>query len=152
MKRHIALDANLTILLVVGLTDPRLISKHKRLKAYDLKAWTLLKEAIGNSAGVLVTPNTLSEASNLLRQIGDPDKTRIMNTFRAFIQSAKETHVTSNDASSRNEFIRLGLADCALLEVAKDDILILSVDVGLCLAAQTAGYEAWNFIHTWKGP
>ena len=39
------------------------------------------------------------------------------------------------------------MSDAALLEVAKDDIAILSADFDLCLAAEIAGYPTVNFNH-----
>jgi len=147
MRKTLALDSNLLVLLVVGLTAPRYISVHKRLKEYVVDDFEILKQLISESAGVVVTPNALSEASNLLRHINEPAKTEIGVAFRKLIQTIREIYVSSVDASSRDEFLGIGLADTALLEVSKQDIMILSVDLNLCLAAQAAGYPAINFNH-----
>jgi hypothetical protein len=147
MRKTIALDANLLVLLVVGLTERKYISVHKRLKEYSVADFELLEAMISESAGLAVTPNALSEASNLLRQINEPAKTQIANAFRALIKRIDEIYVTSVDASSRREFLRIGLSDSALLEVSKKNIMVLSVDLELYLAALAAGYEAVNFNH-----
>jgi hypothetical protein len=84
---------------------------------------------------------------NLLRQINEPAKTQIAIAFRELIKKTNEIYVTSADASSRSEFLRIGLSDSALLEVSKKNIVILSVDLERYLAALTAGYEAVNFNH-----
>ena len=76
MRKIIALDANLLVLLIVGLTDRRLIASHKRLKEYTVDDFDLLERLISASAGIAVTPNVLSEASNLTRQIGGPARNR----------------------------------------------------------------------------
>jgi hypothetical protein len=147
MPKTIALDANLLVLLVVGLTERNYISVHKRLKAYSVADFELLSALISASAGVAVTPNSLSEASNLLRQISEPAKRQIAIKFRELIKRTDEIYVTSADASSRTEFLRIGLSDSALLEVSKKNIVVLSVDLDLCTAALAAGYEAINFNH-----
>jgi hypothetical protein len=147
MKKPVVLDANLTILLVVGLTDPAYISRHKRLQEYDIASLNLLKGIIAASGGVMVTPNTLTEASNILRYVAEPAKSLIGRTFENFIQRAEETYITSAGAASREQFLSLGLADCALLEIAKNDVAILSVDLDLCIAAEIAGYSVVNFNH-----
>ncbi len=147
MRKTIALDANLLVLLVVGFTERKYISVHKRLKEYSVADFELLAAMISESAGLAVTPNALSEASNLLRQINEPAKTQIANAFRALIKRMDEIYVTSVDASSRHEFLRIGLSDSALLEVSKKNIVVLSVDLDLYLAALAAGYEAVNFNH-----
>jgi hypothetical protein len=135
------------VLLVVGYTDETIVSRHRGLQKYDLAALRLLKAAIEPFEELLVTPNALTETSNILRQIRDPDKKRIAAVFKAFIQRSKETYVSSSRASSRTEFLRLGLSDAVLLEVAKDDIFFLTVDGALYAAALAAGYDAVNFNH-----
>jgi len=153
MRKMIALDANLLVLLVVGLTERKYISIHKRLKEYDLTDFDQLKALISHSAGIAATPNALSEASNLLRQINEPAKTQIAIAFRELIKSTREIYVKSVDAASRTEFLRIGLSDSALLEVgkttevSKKNMVILSVDLDLYIAACAAGYEAINFNH-----
>jgi hypothetical protein len=153
MRKVIALDANLLVLLVVGLTERRYISIHKRLKEYDVADFDQLNALISHSAGIAATPNALSEASNLLRQIGEPAKTQIAVAFRELIKVTSEIHIKSVDAASRTEFLRIGLSDSALLEIgrsmeiSKKNMVILSVDLDLYLAACAAGYEAINFNH-----
>jgi hypothetical protein len=128
MRQTIALDANLLVLLVVGLTNPGYIEKHRRLKAYRVEDFEILAHTIAESAGVVVTPNALSEASNLLRQIEDPARTAIGAAFQRLISNTKELYIESAAASARNEFLRFGLADNVLLEVAKNNIVVVSVD------------------------
>jgi hypothetical protein len=70
MRKTIALDANLLVLLVVGLAEPRYIPLHKRLKAFTVDDFKLLTKMIAASAGMAVAPNALSEASNLLYKGG----------------------------------------------------------------------------------
>jgi hypothetical protein len=161
MRKTIALDTNLLVLLVVGLTARKYISMHKRLQAYTEADYDLLKAFISVSAGVAVTPNVLSEASNLLRQIREPAQTRIAAVFRNLIMSMTtdskggglhEIYIRSADASSRSEFIRLGLSDSALLEINKNNVVVLSADFLLYHAACAAGYEAMNFNHEREKP
>jgi hypothetical protein len=96
---------------------------------------------------MVVTPNTLSEASNLLRQINEPARSQISLVFNALIRKHEEIYIRSSDASSRQEFAYLGLSDSALLEASKKDVLILSVDHKLCVAAAVANYPVLNFNH-----
>lgn len=147
MRPNVALDANLLVLLVVGLTDAALISRHKRTREYMREDFEQLVAYLAQAARVVVTPNVLSEASNLLRQTDEGSSAAISQVFRAFIGAAQERYVPSKGAAERPEFIRLGVADCALLELGRADLLLLSVDVKLCLAAQAAGYPAQNFNH-----
>lgn len=52
-------DANLLVLLVVGLTDKNLISKHKRVnRKFDADDFELLCSLLGQFPRLLVAPNT----------------------------------------------------------------------------------------------
>lgn len=59
-------DANLLTLLVVGSLEPELITKHRRLQGYFREDFDILVGLLENVDKTFVTPNTLTEASNLL--------------------------------------------------------------------------------------
>ena len=69
-------DANLLVLLVAGSVDRRIIAKHRRLREFTEEDYEALMEFVGQANAVLVTPNTLTEASNLLAQHEDPERLR----------------------------------------------------------------------------
>jgi hypothetical protein len=148
MKRQtLVLDANLIVLLVVGLADENAVPVHKRTRAYSINDFRLLLKVISEYQELAALPNALSEASNLLEFEGDGLPEKVFGRFSQFISTSKEIYVPSLDASRRSEFRRLGLTDAATLESAKANVHILSADVGLYLAAIEAGYSAANFTH-----
>jgi hypothetical protein len=137
----------LLTLLVVGLTNRKYISVHKRLTEFTEDDFDLLIETLDKVGTLVATPNTLTEASNWLRYIREPARSEIQDTFRKFINGYREIAIDSRSACARTEFIRLGLADCAVLEVARDDVVILSTDLDLYLAALASNYACINFNH-----
>ena len=142
------IDANLLVLLIVGNTDKTLISKHRRLRGYSVEDYDILIDALSQAERIFITPNTLTEASNLLSQHGDPERSLIFDTFRAFIHDNIEVMVRSEVASSRSEFNRLGLTDSALLEGVSEETPLITVDIELYLAALQEGRNrALNFAH-----
>ncbi len=142
------LDANLLVLLVVGATDQALVRRHRRLQAFDPDDYELLVELLGNYPQVLVTPNTLTETSNLLSQHAEPQRSRFFDTFRSLIEINKEIVVASVEASGNASFRRLGLTDAALLEVVTADTPLITVDLDLYVAALAkAPGAAINFTH-----
>jgi hypothetical protein len=145
--KTLVLDTALLTLLIVGLTDRKYIAAHKRLSQFVEEDFDLLVTALERAETLVVTPNTLTEASNWLRQIKEPARAQIQKVFEAFIHRYREIYVPSADASKRAEFIRLGLTDSAILEVAKSDVVVLSTDLDLCIAAEIAEYAAVNFNH-----
>ena len=142
-------DACLLVLLVVGATSPRIIAKHKRLDGYSSGDFDLLKEVIELGGGrVYVTPNTLTEASSLLRQHGEPERTALVEKLAELIEHSEEIVVVSARAAQNEHFVRLGLTDAALLETISAERPLLTVDLDLYLAAlQTNTQAAANFHH-----
>lgn len=84
---------------------------------------------------VYVTPNTLTETSNLLAQHREPERSLFFDRLRLIIQESEEITVASTTASQRPEFRRLGLTDAALLEAVTADTPLLTVDLALYLAS-----------------
>ena len=142
----IVLDANLLLLLVVGLTSRAYISKHKRLQGYEELDFDLLICLIG-SADVIVTPNTLTETSNLVGQIREPARKQIYQRIRQMLTRLEERYIQSARAAEYKEFPRLGLADAAQLDVTGESHTLLTSDLDLYLAATARGLKAANFNH-----
>lgn len=145
---RLLIDANLLVLLVVGMTARRLVSKHKRLREFSEDDYDLLTALISAVDEVVVTPNTLTEASNLLKQHRDPERSRFLDGLKAVIKGGREITVPSADASDNPAFRRLGLADAAILEIVSKDTKLLTVDLDLWKAASSRGSNAAeNFWH-----
>lgn len=141
-------DSNLLVLLVVGNVGRDLIRKHKRLQAFTVEDYHTLKHLLGSVDQVFVTPNTLTETSNLLAQHREPDRSRFFDMLHHVIQTSREVVVTGADASSHNAFNRLGITDAALLEIVSARTPVVTVDIDLYLAAWAQAPEtALNFAH-----
>lgn len=148
MRPYLAVDTNLLVLFVVGATALDYISKHKKLyNEFCASDYAFLQDTIANSSGIIVTPHVLAETSNLLAYVGEPAKSEIFMVFKAMIAETKETLIRSAQASTRDEFSRLGLTDAALLELCGDDVILLTCDTDLWLAALNKGLQALNFTH-----
>ena len=146
MSRKLLLDANLLVLFCVGCADRRYIQLHKRLGAYTRADFELLLEFIENYDGLLVTPNTFTEASNLALQIKEPARSDISHCLAAFADIEMEEYVPSKQVVKRQEYAFLGLSDTAQLELSTPCDL-LTADAKLYLAAVHSGQTAYNFTH-----
>lgn len=131
----------------MGLTSPNYIGRHKRLDAFDRQDHEILQSLLGNSAYVVVTPNVLSEASNLLRHIAEPARSQIMRQFAQIIPKTAEHYVPSADAARSPSFLRLGLADAANLIAASAKDTLLTADFDLWGEAERLGRKVVNFNH-----
>ena len=142
------IDAGLLVLLIVGSVGRNLIEKHRRLRGYSAEDFDILVDLLDPVDQVFVTPNTLTEASNLLAQHGDPERSRFFDRLRQFIQDSNEIVVASVDAAGNNAFPRLGLTDAALLEVITEETPLITVDFHLYMAALDKDIgTAINFAH-----
>ncbi len=72
--RTVLLDTNLLLLYLVGSCAPEWILRHKRTASYRLEEFKPLCEILSRGRNLVVTPNILTETSNLARQIGDPKR------------------------------------------------------------------------------
>ncbi|MCY3823217.1 MAG: PIN domain-containing protein [Nitrospinae bacterium] len=142
------IDANLLVLLIVGRVGEEFIAKHGRLQQFVVEDYRILRNLLDIVDRVFVTPNTLTETSNLLAQHGEPERSRFFDQLRFTIEESREIHVVSEVASQNREFKRLGLTDAALLEVATVETPLLTVDLDLYRAALSKGRDtAVNFTH-----
>ena len=151
MPSTLFIDANLIVLLVVGLAGHELIARHRRTRTFTVEDYDRLIQAISRVGELRMTPNTLTEASNLLGQHGEPQRSQLLLTLRALIERSPETVVASADAARSAAFPRLGLTDAALLEVVSADAPLLTVDLDLYAAALASGEEAAINFNRWRG-
>ena len=97
---------------------------------------------------MFVTPNTLTEASNLLAQHGEPERSMLLRTLRGLVEESRETVVASKGAAGHRMFVALGLTDVVLLEAVSSNRPLLTADLPLYLAALESGWQsAINFNH-----
>jgi hypothetical protein len=147
VRNNIILDANLLLLLLVGLASPVYIARHRRLRAYSEPDFELLKELLAPASKIVVTPNTLTETSNLAGQIAEPARSHIYAEFRALFGNAliEERYLEAKVVVQRTEFTQLGLTDCTLLDLLKEPHTLLTADLDLFVAASKQGLRAENF-------
>lgn len=141
------IDANLLVLLVVGSVDRQLVGKHRRVRAFTQEDYGRLLQMTGALNRLFVTPNILTEASNLLESKKD---CRFLDRLRIFIDESEETILASSKAARHSRFPELGLTDAVLLEIVSEQRPLITVDFDLFLAAVSAkgAKAALNFTHS----
>lgn len=145
MKKAITIDTNLLVLLIVGLTDPAYIDRHKRLAGvYSQGGFRNLEALVANASRLVITAHILTEASNLLRQTSEPMRSKVMERLGTFIAEADEAMIPSRIAADSPNFIRLGLTDAVILTLDPAEIQVFTVDHDLHSACSRAGFEVLN--------
>jgi hypothetical protein len=141
------LDANLLVLLVVGGASTSFIGKHKRLRAFTVEDYRLLVGILRSASPLILTPNTVTEASNLSRQIAEPARSRVMLVLRSLIRDVAEVYTKSREAVEHAAFPAIGITDAVLLNEFHRDATLLTVDHDLYQRALRSGRRAINFNH-----
>ena len=146
MAGSLLIDANLLVLWAVGSVSPSLIPRHKRLaNTYRESDHQLLVDFLGVYDGLVVTPNALTEAANIAKQISEPARGQISEFIAEIAEKAKEIYVPSATAVGRSEYRFLGLSDAAILEV--QDVHLLTNDLDLYVSWGGQGKTCFNFTH-----
>jgi hypothetical protein len=148
---NIIIDTQLLLLFVVGTTGRSYIRKHKRLQAYSEADFDLLREVIAPFDSIVVTPNTLTETSNLLGYIHEPMRSEVFAVFGTIVQYTDERYVESRAICDRREFVLLGLTDTALLDLSSGGNILLTSDFELYRVGAKDGAINFNHIREARG-
>jgi hypothetical protein len=145
--RSVVLDTNLLLLLIVGTLDRRLIAKHKRTQKFTPDDYDLLRRFLSRYPAIVVTPNVVTETSNLLRQTAEDTARRLLAVLARLLPKLDERFIASTDAAAVPGFLFLGITDAAILHSPPPDSLLLTDDLPLFLQASRLGRTAVNFTH-----
>jgi hypothetical protein len=145
----ILLDANLLLLITVGMYDPGLIGR-KRLDTFSVDDFELLQAFLATFPQNLTTPHLIAEVSNLADQCVPKRQHRQFREFlREHFKQFDEHWMTSTELAGTEAFLRLGLSDAAVCQLAGQHqrTVVFSVDAELCMMLWNLGLSAENFNH-----
>ena len=148
LQKGILVDTNILLLFFVGLTNPDRISRFKRTQQFIREDYELLIQILNRFPKVITTPNILTEVNSMLNQLGEPERNLAFLVLRQFLAIGsifEEFYVPSSQVIEREDFVRFGLTDCGISEVAKDRYLILTDDLRLANTLQSQGIDTLNF-------
>ena len=145
----VVIDTNLLVLLIVGSVDEKRVGT-KRTKEFTRQHYLGLLRFLEDMDTVYVTPNVLTETSNLLQGLGDP---RLMERLRRLVEQSREIPIESKIAVRHKKFPQVGLADAALLEVISAKKPLLTTDFALfgiaCAKEEGAAFNFWHLAASW---
>jgi hypothetical protein len=143
--RGVLLDSNLLLLYVVGSHDERLIESFKRTKAFTTDDFRLLARIVHFFERVVTTPDVLTEVNGFSNQLPKRIKYDYYGTFGERLAELDEQVPASAVVAETPAFRVPGLTDAAIAEVAKEQTLVLSVDLDLVEHLHGQGLDAVNF-------
>lgn len=123
--KPLLIDANLLLLYLVGNCSIDSIAKSNRLKQYSAENFQDLKKFIHAANKIYVTPNIMTEISNLIDFTGQL-LIDFYNVFREFmsLENVEEISLESKAISSRDEFLIYGLTDSGINSLAKKCLIL----------------------------
>lgn len=133
------------VLFVIGSVDPKLLGVAKRVKEYRPSDYDLLYTYLSMFGEIVLLPNTISEASNLLGHLKGQQRELCMERLALLAKGSSERYVASVFAMEQPEYMALGVADAAMLCVLERDTYLLTADRELYLAALYRNCEAQHF-------
>jgi hypothetical protein len=150
MTGVVVIDANLTVLLVVGSASKGYISMHRRLQDYTEDDFDMLGLLIAQFSDIVLLPHILAEVSSLARQINDPARKKVQRALRTLITTATELPIQSVFGAERDEFDQLGLTDAVILHLCNMSIngispTLITVDADLANSAHSLGYSVIDY-------
>lgn len=144
-NKGILIDTNILLLLIVGSSNRKRISQFKRTEQFIPEDYDLLIKLIHLFPKIITTPNILTEVNSLTNQIGEQERSKCFAIFAQLISEIDEFTLSSQDIVKNNGFIKFGLTDCGIVEVSKNQYLVLTDDFKLFNYLQKLGIDSINF-------
>lgn len=124
MKKHLIIDTNLLLLLVIGAVEGgRHIRNSKRLNAFNISDYDNVLKIMSNYDDVFITPYIATEVSNLIDLKGDA---RILaykiakNLFSVF----RKIDVDLDQDCESDLFLTFGVTDNSLIRLAPNYFIL----------------------------
>lgn len=142
----VLVDTNLLLLFFTGGYDRGLVERFPRTADRFVSAdFDTLAALLTGFERVITTPHILTETSNLLGQLSGRAKTACFELLARSIPAMRETHVAGEHLARGEPFVKLGITDASIIEVAAEPYLVLTDDFRLYNFLATRGVDVLNF-------
>lgn len=119
--RHLLIDTIPLLLFLIGAYNPEYINKFKKLSKYryTIDDFETLRQFLGFTKSVAITPGVLSEISNWLEYDGMHFGDILINT-RDLLLRLKEIYILKDKILDSSMVLKLGITDTSLIMAARD--------------------------------
>lgn len=145
--KGILIDSNLLLLYFIGIYDSKIIEKFKRTRIYKIEDFILLNRIVQYFKVVITTPNILTEISNLSSSLPENQMSNFYSSFANQLPLLKENYCPSSSVCISTYFRNFGLTDSVIIQLVKNQYLVLSDDLVLVHYLQKIQIDAINFNH-----
>lgn len=146
-RKGILVDTNILLLYVVGAVNQDRIVQFKRTRQFTSEDYRTLCKILVQFPKRMTTPNIVTEVNSLVNQLGEPERTRCLSAYGHLLSKFDETYIPSKTVVTNDGFVKFGLTDCGILEIAQDQYLVLTDDFRLSAHLQNQNVDTINFNH-----
>jgi hypothetical protein len=147
LEKGLLVDTNLMILYAIGSFDLEQITQFKRTNMFTELDYFVLGRFMKGYEILYTTPHILAEVSNLTEKISSHLKQGFFDQFKTIIQSLDEKYDASTELVKILKFHKFGLTDSAIIKMAEQGAMVLTIDLNLYGYISGRGYKAKNFNH-----
>ena len=141
-QKGILVDTNILLLLFVGELGRERIASFRRTEQFSPRDYDLLVDLLKRFKVIATTPNVLTEVNSLLNKLGEPARA----VFSKVLVLLEESYMPSKDIASLEwPFLKYGLTDCGIAELAQSKYLVLTDDLKLAFYLNQKGIDTINF-------
>jgi hypothetical protein len=141
------IDTNLLYVFFVGTVNRAQIGHAPHTDGYSIDDFDLLSSLLKQFRRRYVTPNVLTEVSNLAGKLKGDYRRAVLAMIRKGFDQFEEEYVPTRIAAQRPELERFGLTDAVLMELSTKRLLLLTADGPLADYCRAKGGDAINFTH-----
>jgi rRNA-processing protein FCF1 len=153
-QKGILIDTNILLLWFVGSTNRARISLFNRTEKFLPEDYDTLVEILSYFSKKVTTPNILTEVNSLVDKLGEPERSKCFSIFARDLTILDELYIESSIATQTEKFAKFGLTDCGIINVAREQYLVLTDDLKLANYLQKLGIDTINFnnirVYGWK--
>lgn len=124
----ILIDTNALLVLILGLIEPKSISKNKRASIYEEEDFNNLPYMIGDFSNLVIFPNIWTELDNLLNNITGDNKYRYCEILKQLSKKITEKYIETSISINSDLFYQLGLTDSLIIYHGKNCDFIITGD------------------------
>jgi rRNA-processing protein FCF1 len=141
------IDTNLLLVYFVGSYDRNLIGNFKRTITFTVEDFEKLQRAFIFFDRIVITPNILTEVNSLSNQLPENIKLQYFDKIKDQISRLEENYVESKVICELTHFPKFGLTDTGIINLVKDNYLVLTDDFRLANYLEKIEVDVINFNH-----
>lgn len=148
LLKGVVVDTNLFLLLLLGSFDKIEIGRHRKLQKFtndDFEKLITLVNKLGKE--LFITTNIVTEVCNHCANYNSSKNFRFFNYLKHILEAyqEKQSSILTIIGQDETAFLKFGITDASIIDLAKQEILVITDDFPLYHYLTSLHYSAFNF-------